>query len=84
MKKVLGKIPSQLLTEDQTTDLKLKKQHYVIILPKHLIRHLGIILDKIDFEVIIDNSNKLTLVGPKINSQPKSDATTSERGGFVI
>ena len=84
MKKVIGKISSQLMTEDQTTDLKLKKQHYVMIFPKHLIQHLGIILDEIDFEVIIDNSSKLTLVGPKISSQPKSDTTTSERGGFVI
>jgi len=84
MKKVLAKVSSQLMTEDLTTELKLKTQHYVMILPKHLIQHLGIILDKIDFEVIIDNSNKLTLVGPKISSQPKSDATTSERGGFVI
>ena len=84
MKKVLGKISSQLLSEDQTTELKLKTQHYVMILPKHLIQHLGIILDKIDFEVTIDNSRKLTLVGPKICSQPKSDTATSERGGFVI
>ena len=84
MKKVLGKISSQLMSEDQTADLKLKKQHYVMILPKHLIQHLGIILDKIDFEVILDNSSKLTLVGPKITRQPKSDATPSERGGFVI
>ncbi len=84
MKKILGKISSQLMTQDQTVDLKLKEQHYVMILPKHLIQHLGIISDKIDFEVIIDNSNKLTLVGPKISSQPKSDTTTYERGGFVI
>jgi len=67
-----------------TTDLKLKKQHYVMILPKHLIQHLAIISSEINFEVIIDNSNKLTLVGPKISSQPKSDVTASERGGFVI
>jgi len=84
MKKVLAKVSSQLMSEDQTTDLKLKKQHYVMILPKQLIQHLGIILDKIDFEVIIDNSSKLTLVGPKISSQPKSATATSESGGFVI
>jgi len=84
MKKVIGKISSQLMTEDQTTDLKLKKQHYVMILPKHLIQHLGIISDEIDFKLVVDNSSKLTLVGPKITRQPKSDVTASERGGFVI
>jgi len=84
MKKVLAKVSSQLLSEDQTTDLKLKKQHYVMILPKHLIQYLGIVSNEIDFEVVIDNSNKLTLVGPKITSQPKSATATSESGGFVI
>ena len=39
---------------------------------------------EIDFELVIDNSNKLTLIGPKLGSQPKSVTSTSERGGFVI
>ena len=81
--KSLAKISSQLISEDQTVDLKLKKQHYLMILPKHLIQHLGIVSDKIDFELVIDNSNKLVLVGPKLGSQPKSTAPTSEKGGFV-
>ncbi len=82
--KSLAKISSQLISEDQTADLKLKKQHYIMILPKHLIQHLGIVSDEIDFELVIDNSNKLTLIGPKLGSQPKSVTSTSERGGFVI
>jgi len=82
--KSLAKISSQLISEDQAVDLKLKKQHYIMILPKHLIQHLGIISDEIDFELVIDNSNKLTLIGPKLGSQPKSVTSTSERGGFVI
>ena len=82
--KSLAKISSQLISENQTTDLKLKKQHYIMILPKHLIQHLGIVSDEIDFELVIDNSNKLTLIGPKLGSQPKSVTSTSERGGFVI
>jgi len=81
--KSLAKISSQLISEDQTVDLKLKKQHYIMILPKHLIQHLGIVSDEIDFELVIDNSNKLTLIGPKLGSQPKSATSTSERGGFV-
>jgi len=82
--KSLAKISSQLISEDQTVDLKLKKQHYIMILPKHLIQHLGIVSDEINFELVIDNSNKLTLIGPKLGSQPKSATSTSERGGFVI
>ncbi len=81
--KSLAKISSQLISEDQAVSLKLKKQHYIMILPKHLIQHLGIVSDKIDFELVIDNSNKLTLIGPKLGSKPKSAISTSERGGFV-
>ncbi len=81
--KSLAKISSQLISEDQTVDLKLKKQHYLMILPKHLIQHLGIVSDEIDFDLVIDNSNKLTLIGPKLVSQPKSATFTSEREGFV-
>jgi len=81
--KSLAKISSQLISEDQTVDLKLKKQHYIMILPKHLIHDLGIVSDEINFDLVIDNSNKLTLVGPKLVSQPKSATSTSERGGFV-
>ena len=81
--KLLAKISSQLISEDQTVSLKLKKQHYLMIIPKHLVQHLGIVSDKINFELVIDNSNKLTLIGPKIGRLPKSATSTSERGGFV-
>ena len=81
--KSLAKISSQLISEDQTVDLKLKKQHYIMILPKHLIQNLGIVSDEIDFELVINNSNKLALIGPKIARQPKSATSTSKREGFV-
>ena len=81
--KSLAKISSQLISEDQTVDLKLKKQYYLMILPKHLVQHLGIVSDEINFELVIDNSNKLTLIGPKLVRQPKSATSTFERGGFV-
>ena len=82
--KSLAKISSQLISEDQTIDLKLKKQHYIMITPKDLIQHLGIVSDEINFELVINNSNKITLIGPKLGSQPKSAISTSEREGFVI
>ena len=81
--KSLAKISSQLISEDQAIDLKLKKQHYIMILPKHLIQNLGIVSDEIDFELVINNSNKLTLIGPKLGRLPKSVTSTSEREGFV-
>ncbi len=81
--KSLAKISSQLISEDLAVDLKLKKQHYIMILPKHLIQHLGIVSDEINFEVVINNSNKLALIGPKLSRQPRSTTSTSERGGFV-
>jgi len=80
--KSLAKISSQLISKDQTTDLKLKRQHYIMIIPKHLVQHLGIFSDEINFELVIDK-NKLTLIGPKISRKPKSVIPTSERGGFV-
>ncbi len=80
----LAKISSQLISEDQSVDLKLKKHHYIMILPKYLINNLGIVSDEIDFELVINNSNKLALIGPKISRKPKSATPTSERGGFVI
>lgn len=84
MKKTVAKISSQLMTENQTIELKLQQQHYLIILPKHLIRRLGIISDNIDFDLMVDDSSKLTLVGPKLGSQPKSVTSNRECGGFVI
>jgi len=81
--KSLAKISSQLISEDQTIDLKLKKQHYIMIIPKHLIQNLGIVSDEIDFELVIDNLNKLSLIGPKLSRSPKSVTSTSEREGFV-
>ena len=79
----IAKISSQLITAPQTTELKLKNQHYIMIIPLKLIEKLGIFSDKIDFELIIDNSSKLALIGPKITNLPKSNTSDSERGGFI-
>ena len=83
MKKI-AKISSHLLSEELSTGLKLKEQHYIMIFPQHLIRQLGIQQNEISFQLATDDLNKLTLVGPKLGSQPKSVTSDHERGGFVI
>ena len=82
MKKIFGKVSSQLMTIDQTVDLKLMQQHYIMILPQNILQQFGINSQEIDFDLTMDDSNKLTLVGPKVTSQPKSGISNSERGGF--
>ena len=80
--KILAKIFSQLMSKDQITELKLKKQHYILIFPQHLIQKLGIIQNEISFELVIDNSNKLLLIGPELASQqPKSNVSTTPSKG---
>ena len=84
MNKVFAKVSSQLMTEDRTTELKLKQQHYIMIFPQHLIEQLGIKQNELIFQLVLDNSNKLTLIGPKVASPPKSEDSSFEKGGFVI
>lgn len=82
--KSLGKISSRLLSEKQTTELKLKTQYQIMIFPQHLVKKLGIKQDELVFNLSVDDSNKLILVGPKLGSQPKSVTSNHERGGFII
>lgn len=70
----LAKISSQLILEDLTRNLKLKKQHYLMILPQAILQKYGINSEEISFNLAIDDSDKLTLIGPKISSRPKSDS----------
>ena len=79
----LAKISSQLILEDLTRNLKLKKQHYLMILPQSILQKYGINSEVISFNLTINDSDKLTLIGPKIIHLPKSDISKSERGGFV-
>jgi hypothetical protein len=79
----IAKISSQLILEDLARNLKLKKQHYLMILPQSLLQKYGIDSEEISFNLAIDDSDKLTLIGPKISSQPKSDISNSTRGEFV-
>jgi len=82
--KHLASIPSCLITKELGVELKIKKQHHLIIIPQHLLEKIGLTDNDIGFELFIDDSNKLTLIGPKLGSQPKSVTSDPERGGFVI
>lgn len=79
----LAKISSQLILKDIARNLKLKEQHYLMILPQSILQKYGINSEEISFNLSIGDSDKLTLIGPKIGSQPKSDTSNSTRGEFV-
>jgi len=79
----LAKISSQLILDDLARNLKLKKQHYLMILPQSILQKYGINSEEISFNLTINDSDKLTLIGPKIGSQSKSDTSNSTRGEFV-
>ena len=82
--KLLGKVSSTLISENLGTDLKLRTQYYMMILPQNLLQQFGINSQEISFDLAVDDSDKLTLIGPKLGSQPKSVTSDPERGGFVI
>ncbi|MDH3735539.1 MAG: hypothetical protein OEQ94_00785 [Nitrosopumilus sp.] len=84
MKKVLAKLSSHLIPDELVTELKLKEQHYLIIFPRNLLQQFQITSQEISFDLVIDNSNKLALIGPKLVDRPKSDTTNPEKGGFII
>ncbi len=64
-KKVLAKIPFQLMTKDQVIALKLEEQPYYLIIPKSILQKLGVTNEKISFDLVEDD-NRLCLVGPRI------------------
>jgi len=82
--KCLARLTSSLIHKDLATELKLKEQHYLVIFPRNLLQQFQIISQEISFDLVIDNSNKLALIGPKLGSQPKSATSNHEGGGLVI
>ena len=62
-KKVLAKIPFQLMTKDQQVAFKLEEQYYYAIIPESIFQKLGITGDKINHDLVNDD-NRLCLLGP--------------------
>ena len=65
--KNLARIPAILLKEELSSNLKLQEPPYIILVPKSIIQKLGIFDESLDFDLVI-NENKITLVGPFVNS----------------
>ncbi len=58
-------LPTFLLSEKLSDQLRLKEQHFVVLIPKKLVP-----FDELSFEFIIKN-NRITLLGPKTNQVPE-------------
>ena len=52
-------LPTFLLSEKLSNQLRLKEQHYVVLIPKRLVP-----FEELSFEFIIKN-NRISLLGPK-------------------
>lgn len=61
--KAIAKIPSFFLSKEQTVALKLKEQPLIFIIPRSILKRLGIIQEEISFDLVIQDK-KLMLVGP--------------------
>jgi len=53
------RLPTFLLSEKLSDQLRLKEQHFVVLIPKKLIP-----FDELSFEFTIEN-NRISLLGPK-------------------
>jgi len=65
--KILAKISSFLLSQEEATSLRLKHQSYLLLIPKQLIVQANV-GDKLSFDLVIEN-NRLSLLGPKITKR---------------
>jgi len=65
--KKLAQIPSFLLSKEQTAQLKLQHQSYLLIIPQDLVSKVGITNEFLGFDLVILD-NKLSLLGPKVSN----------------
>ncbi len=63
--KKLAQIPSFLLSKEQTAQLKLQHQSYLLIIPQDLVSKVGITNEFLGFDLVILDG-KLSLLGPKV------------------
>jgi len=78
MKKI-ALIPAHLLAADAAKRLKLQEQPYFFLIPKHLLEDLGITSEKILFDLILDDDNRLLLVGTEVNPRATKPTRSSKR-----
>lgn len=82
--KYIAKLTADQFSKELQRELKLQEQYYLLILPKNILEKLGLASAELVFDLAVGNDDKLTLLGPKLGSQPKSVTSNLERGGFVI
>ncbi len=76
MKKI-AKIPCNLLPKDLSNSIKLEEQPYIMLIPVSVLHNAGIFDGNITFDLsIIDN--KISLIGPSVNSSPRVTQSMSE------
>jgi len=63
-------LPTFLLSEKLSDQLRLKEQHFVVLIPKRLVP-----FDELSFEFIIKN-NRISLLGPKNDPVPEVNQPT--------
>ena len=74
----LAEVPAQLLTKENCTALKLKEEPYLILIPKSIIQKAGFIQNDLNFDLVKNDQNKLSLLGhesasgPRVNQSPVS------------
>lgn len=75
--KKLAKIPCNLLPKDLSISIKLEEQPYIMLIPISVLHKAGIFDNSITFDLsIIDD--KISLIGPSVNSSPKVSQSVSE------
>jgi len=62
-KKKIAKIPCELMSKEQAVALKLQEQPFLIIIPKSILRKLGINEDEIMCELVLED-NRICLIIP--------------------
>ena len=64
-KKVLAKIPFQLMSKELQVELKLEEPQLFGIIPKSIFQKLGITVNEISLDLVNDD-NRLCLIGPHL------------------
>jgi len=71
----LAKVTAELLTKENCMGLKLNEVHYIILIPKSIIQKAGFIQNDLNFDLVKNDQNKLSLLGHESSSHPRVSKT---------
>lgn len=57
-------LQSFLLTKELATQLRLKEQYFVLLIPKKLVENYEILSSELSFDLVFEN-NRISLIGPE-------------------